>query len=240
VTQGIVRIVFFLLLLANLTFFAWAYFGAGRASEEPQLLEQQLNPQEIRLLSGDQIAKLATERAKQVERAKAPPKAPLVACLELGAFAPSEVPRVQQALEPLALGPRLSQRRAEEVASYWVFMPPLRNRPAANQKAAELKKLGVEDFFIVQEDAKFRFAISLGVFKTEEAARTRLAELQSKGVRTARVGPKETSVTKVYFAIRDVPDALVARLNDLRLGFAGTELKVCPVEERRAGNRAGS
>jgi len=235
VTAKAVRIVFFLLLLANLGFFAWAYFGAGQTSEEPQLMGQQLNPQEIRLLSADQIAKLAAERAKQAaERPKAPPRA--TACLELGAFNVGDVPRVQQALEPLALGARLSLRRTEEVASYWVFIPPLRNRQAANLKASELKKLGVEDFFIVQEDQKARFAISLGVFKTEEAARSRLAELRTKGVRTARVAPKETSVQKVYFAIREVPDALVTRLNDLRQGFAGTELRDCAPEERRAGN----
>jgi sporulation related protein len=230
-----VRIVFFLLLLANIGFFAWAYFGSGRASDEPQLMQQQLNPQEIRLLSQEQVVKLAAERAKQLaERPRSPARAPIVACLELGAFSPTDAPRVEKALEPLGLGARLSQRRADEVASYWVFMPPLRNRQAANLKAAELKKLGVEDFFIVQEDAKWRFAVSLGVFKTEEAARARLAELQKKGVRTAKVGPKETSVQKVYFAIREVPNALVARLNDLRQGFAGTELKDCPPEEKRA------
>lgn len=230
------RIAFFLLLLVNLVFFAWAYFGAGRPAEEPQLMEQQLNPQEIRLLSAEQIAKLASERAKQpVERPKAPAKAPIAACLEFGAFNLGDVPRVQQALEPLGLGSRLTQRRADEIASYWVFMPPLRNRQAANVKAVELKKLGVEDFFVVQEDPKLRFAISLGVFKTEEAANSRLAELRRKGVRTARVGPKETSVQKIYFAIRDVPEALVTRLHDLRQGFAGTELRDCVPEERRAG-----
>src|SRR5882672_12311104 len=112
------RIVFFLLLLANLAFFAWAYLGGGRASDESQLVQQQLNPQEIRLLSSDQIAKLAAERAKlAVERPKTVLKTPVV-CLELGAFSPAEAPRVQKALEPLALGGRLSQRRAEEVASY--------------------------------------------------------------------------------------------------------------------------
>jgi len=97
------------------------------------------------------------------------------------------VAQVQKALEPLGLGSRLSQRRAEEIASYWVFMPPLRNRQAANSKAAELRKLGVEDFFIVQEDPKFRFAISLGVFKSEEAAKARLEELKKRGVRSGRV-----------------------------------------------------
>jgi SPOR domain len=228
-----VRIVFFLLLLANLGFFAWTYLGADRPSNEPQLVQQQLNPQEIRLLSPDQVAKLAADRAKQAAERPRPSRATLVPCLELGAFSPADVPRVQQALEPLALGSRLSQRRTEEVASYWVFIPPLRNRQAATQKAAELKKLGIEDFFIVQEDAKFRYGISLGVFKTEEAAQARLAGLKSKGVRTARVSPKETSVQKVYFAVREVPDALVTKLNDLRQSFAGTELRDCSAEEKR-------
>jgi len=224
-----VRIVFFLLLLANLAFFAWTYLGAGRASDEPQLIEQQLNPQEIRLLASEQVAKLAAERAKQAaERPKTPPKPPVAACLELGGFNPGDVAQVQKALEPLGLGARLTQRRAEEVASYWVFIPPLRSRQSANLKATELRKLGVEDFFVVQEDPKLRFAISLGVFKTEEAANSRLAELQKKGVRTARVGSRETSVQKVYFSIKEVPDALAAKLNDLRQGFAGTELRECP------------
>jgi len=228
-----VRVVFFLLVLANLGFFAWMYFGT--ASEEPQLMGQQLNPQAIRVLSAEQLAALAAERAKQtVERAKTPPKPVLAACLELGAFNLGDVPRVQQLLEPLALGSKLSQRREEEIAGYWVFLPPQRNRQAANQKAAELRKLGVEDFFVVQEDPKFRFAISLGVFKTEEAAQARLAELRTKRVRTARVGPRETPVQKIYFAVREVPEAVVSRLNELRQSFPGSELKDCSIEEKRA------
>jgi len=235
VSREAVRVAFFLLLLANLALFAWAYFGTGRVSDEPQLMEQQLNPQEIRLLNPDQVAKLAAERAKQIaERPKPTPKPSAIACLELGAFNVGDAPRVQQALEPLALGSRLSQRRADEIASYWVSIPRLRSRQSANLKAAELKRLGVDDFFIVQEDSKFRLAISLGVFKTEEAANGRLADLNKKGVRTARVGPKETSVQKVYFSIREVPDALVTRLNDIRQGFPGTELKDC-FPEKRAG-----
>ena len=229
------RAVFLLLLLVNLGFFAWSYWDGGHASNEAQLVRQQLNAQAIRLLGPEQLAALAAERAKlAAERAKPPPKATVTACLELGAFNPGDVPRVQQALEPLALGPRLSQRRADEVASYWVFMPPQRDRKAMTQKLAELKKLGVEDFFAIQEDSKFRFAISLGVFKSEDAAKARLEELRAKGVRTARVGARETPVQKVYFIVRDVPEALASRLNELRQGFPGAELKGCQPEDKRA------
>src|SRR5258705_6316496 len=100
------RIVFFLLLLANLAFFALAYLGGGRASDESQLVQQQLNPQEIRLLSSDQIAKLAAERAKlAVERPKAGLKTPLVR-LELGPFSPAQAPRGQKAPKPPPPGGR--------------------------------------------------------------------------------------------------------------------------------------
>jgi hypothetical protein len=224
------RTVFFLLLLANLGFLAWSYLGAGPTLSESQLVEQQLNPQAIRLLSAEQVAALAAQRPKP------PPRPAVAACLELGAFNPADVARVQQALDPLALGPRLSQRRAEEIASYWVFMPPQRDRQAANQRAAELRKLGVEDFFVVQEDPRHRYAISLGVFKTSEAAQARLAELRAKGVRTAKVGPRETPVHKIYFTVREVPDALAAKLNEVRQSFPGSELKTCPLEEKRAGS----
>lgn len=224
------RTVFFLLLLANVGFFAWTYLAERRALDEAELVDQQVNEQAIRVLSAAQVAALVADGAKSAR--KTPPKPTVAACLELGSFSSNEVSRVQAALEPLALGSRLLQRREQEIASYWVYVPPQRSRQAANQKAAELRKLGIEDFFVVQEDPKFRYAISLGIFKTEEAARARLDALRPKGVRTARVGPRETSVQRTYFAVREVPEALASRLNELRRDFPGSELKPCPSEKR--------
>jgi hypothetical protein len=113
-------------------------------------------------------------------------------------------------------------------------MPPQRNRQGANQKVAELKRLGVDEYFVVQDDPDFRFAISLGVFKSAEAARSRLEQLRAKGVRSARVGSRETQVQRVFFTVRDVPEPVVGKLNELRQGFPGAELKECQPEEKRA------
>jgi hypothetical protein len=66
------------------------------------------------------------------------------------------------------------QRRTEETAGWWVFIPAQKvaNRARrALRKAAELRNLGVEDYFIVQEEGQHRWALSLGVFRTEDAAR---------------------------------------------------------------------
>jgi SPOR domain len=224
------KAVFLLLLLLNLSFFAWTQMGPIHASGEAQLIDQQLNPKAIQLLTAEQVVALSAERAARAERAKAPKLTP---CLELGAFNPGDLPRVEQVLGLLALGPKLSQRRVDEVANFWVYIPPQANRQAATRKAAELKKLGIEEFFVLQDDSKFRFAISLGVFKSEEAAKAQREQLRAKGVRSARVGARETQVPKVYFTVRDVSEALAAKLNDLRQGFPGSDLKECRPEEEK-------
>jgi hypothetical protein len=238
------RIVFFVLLLGNLAFFAWSWL-ARAGSGEGQLLDQQLHPEAIRLLTPEQVAKAAAkqvppapakpEKAPETQAAaKAPEPVKVAECMELGAFNSAEAAKVEQALGPLALGPRLSQRRVEETAGFWVFIPPQPNRQSANVKVAQLKKLGVGEFFVVQDDPEFRYAISLGVFKSREAARSRLAELRAKGVRSARVGARETLVPKVFFTVREVPEPVAARLNELRQSYPGAELKDCAPAEKRA------
>jgi hypothetical protein len=248
------RIVFYVLLLANLAFFAWSWL-ARTGSGEAQLLDQQLHPEAIRLLTPEQVAKAAAKQvppapakpaagapekapAETQAAAKAPEPVKVAACLELGAFNSAEAARVEQALGPLALGPRLSQRRVEETAGFWVFIPPQANRQSANVKVAQLKKLGVGEFFVVQDDPELRYAISLGVFKSREAARSRLAELRAKGVRSARVGARETQVPKVFFTVREVPEPVAARLNELRQSYPGAELKDCAPAEKRAAQAA--
>lgn len=66
---------------------------------------------------------------------------------------------------------------------YWIYKPPLASAEAAQTKAEELRKLGVEDFFIVQEDPKWRNAISFGVFRDEKLADKLMDDLKNKGVK---------------------------------------------------------
>ena len=50
-----------------------------------------------------------------------------------------------------------------------------------------MKRLGVSDFFVVQEAGANRHAISLGVFSTEQAAEERFEDLRTQGVKSAKV-----------------------------------------------------
>ena len=219
------RILFFILMLANAAFFAYASLGPGaQASGDAQIIGQQLNPEKIRLLRPEQVSVFA----RKPEPAKV-----VAVCLEWGAFSGTDVARAEQALEPLALGAKLTQRRQEDVAGFWVYIAPLASRQAATQKAGELKRLGVDDYFDVPDDPKWRNAISLGIFKTEDAANARLGALRAKGVKSAAIGARETQTGKTWFQVRDANPALAAKLNELKPGFAGTEVRECAAAEKK-------
>ena len=203
-----------LLLLANVAFFAWVQYAPSASSAEPQLLGQQMRPEAIKLLSPEEIQKMAASRKT-------------TACTEWGAFNQGELVRAHADLESILPAANIAERQTEEAAGHWVFVPPQVNRQAAVAKVGELKRLGIDEYFIVQDDARLRFAISLGVYRTEEAARARLEMLRAKGVRTAVLGTRQTPVRKVFLQLRDWPDELQPKLAELRDSFPGTDTKVC-------------
>ena len=148
--------------------------------------------------------------------------------MEWGSFALGDTARAEQALEPLALGARLGQRRTEEVAGWWVFISPQGSRQSALKKALELRDLGVDEYFIVQDEGEHRWALSLGIFRSEEAAQARLAALRAQGVRSARVGARETVVPKIWLQVKSADAPLQARLKEIARQVEGSEPKNCP------------
>jgi len=224
------RVAFLVLLLANLALYTWLRYGTSEA--EPVPLSRQIAPEKLKV-----VAPAGLPPVSAVTKPPAPAPAPAAApaspaasgaCVEWGSFTIADAARAEQALEPLALGPRLAQRRTEEQAGWWVFIPPQGNRQSALRKAAELKQLGVEEYFIVQEEGPLRWALSLGVFRTEESAQARLAALRDQGVRTARVGARDTTVPKVWLQVKGVDAPLQARLKEIARQVEGSELKDCP------------
>ena len=232
------RTAFLVLLLANLGLFAWWRYGSPPdAAADPAPLARQIEPEKLKIVAPKDLPPPAPPKpvaAVKPEPALQPPTSPTVAlkCMEWGSFTIADAPRAEKTLEPLALGARLAQRRTEESAGWWVFIPAQARaanaRQAALKKAAELRALGVEDYFIVQEEGQHRWALSLGVFRTEDAARARLAVLRAQGVRSATVGARETVVPKVWLQVRGVDPALEAKLKELTVQVESTELRNCP------------
>jgi hypothetical protein len=211
------RITFLLLLAANLALLAWfQHFPPADSAVDREPARRQISPEKVRVLQGREPAGVGAAAPKPG------------ACSEWGGFALAEAPKAEQALAPLALGARLVQRRSDETAGWWVFLPPQGNRATALKKTAELKALGIDDYFILQDEGKMRWAVSLGIFSTEEAAKSRLEALRAKGVRSAQTGERDTAVSKIWFQVRGADAAVLAKLRESAQGFPGTEVRDCP------------
>jgi len=229
-----VRTLFLMLVLANVGFFAWArYVSPPDASADPLPLTRQIEPEKMKVVTPNEVpapaptpAPAAAQRTPTANAAA--PAAPVaLKCMEWGSFTIADAPRAEKALEPLALGPRLGQRRTEETAGWWVFIPPQGSRAAAMRKAAELKSLSIDEYFIVQEEGPYRWAVSLGIFRNEDAAQARLVTLRTQGVRSAQVAPREMVVPKVWLQVKNVDAPLQARLKDTARTIEGSELREC-------------
>ena len=202
------RAVFLALLAANLLLFAWSrYFSADETAADGVVLRPS-DPEKLKIVP--------------------PAAAAAPGCLEWGSFTVAEYSRAEKALEPLALGPRISQRRLEETAGWWVFIPSQASRSGAFRQAAELKAMGINDFFVMGEETDIPWALSLGVFRSERAAAARLAALRELGVRNALAGKRDTVVPRVWLQVKGVDPALEARLRDTARQMEGSELRPCP------------
>jgi hypothetical protein len=158
----------------------------------------------------------------------------VIACLEVGNFSPTEVTSFEEKLKQLSFGERQSKSTVAEVATNMVYIPSLGNKDNAEKKAAELRRIGINDFFIVQDQSDMRWGISLGVFKTEEAAKSHLANLNSKGVRTARIGPRTVSANKIVFQLHSLTYEEKKNFDLIKTAFPAQEIRECqPQAESR-------
>ncbi|MDR0379153.1 MAG: SPOR domain-containing protein [Candidatus Accumulibacter sp.] len=200
------RVFVFLLVLVNLLFFAWARGHLGSGDADDLRVEEQLRPERIRIVSKDQPpeetreyveeevlpAAASEEPPASSEELPALPERPPAAdalpedvCVVLNGVSQSEADSLTRLFAEKLPAFRLSRTGTPGLA-YWVHIPPFSTRREAESRVAELRRLGVQEYFIMQEGAG-NFAISLGLFSTPGAAESALAALRERGVRSARL-----------------------------------------------------
>jgi hypothetical protein len=154
-------------------------------------------------------------------------------CMEWGEFSGADLARVEKALAQLKLGDKLAQRTVEYSHGYWVYIAPLKKHANRVKKIQQLKELGVEDYFVVQESGQWMNAISLGVFKTEDAAKNYQAELNRKGVKSAQVGERAIKLKFTVFVLKHLDDAGAAQIATWQHDYAGSELKTVACNQEK-------
>jgi hypothetical protein len=159
----------------------------------------------------------------------APAPAPAFACTEIGPLDAADARRFEARLAALDLGDRQSRQtvQAQDVTSWLVHIPPQGSKEAADKKAAELRNLGVDNFYIMQGDSPLKYAISLGVFKTESGAQALLAQLGKQGVHTARIAPRGPQTVHYVYRVRALDGATRKRIEGYAERFEGAGVKNC-------------
>ncbi len=137
---------------------------------------------------------------------------------------------MESALAALKLPQAPVRREIREQSSHMVWIAPLPSgKDGAERKMAELKRLGLNDFHMLPDNGApaQRYGISLGVFKTEDAAKARLAALAEKGVKSARIVEYRMPLTRVAFQLRALDAAGKQAVVKLRADFPRSEEKSC-------------
>jgi hypothetical protein len=208
------RAFFLLLVLGNLGFFAWTqgYFGVQESGREPQRLASQITPEKLRIVA-----------AAPVVAAPAPPPAWL-ACRVVTGLPLAEV----EAFKAELVGFNVEVKPVDGTKSYWVLIPPQANKAATDKKAAELRALGVKDFYIMQDEGPSRNAISLGLFRNEAAANELLQGLNKRGVKSARIEVRATPPRHTQALVKGPSQLLDQRLPGLVAKMPGAATTECP------------
>ncbi|MDH3980129.1 MAG: hypothetical protein OEU91_06415 [Gammaproteobacteria bacterium] len=170
------RYVVYLMLVANLVYFAWNMFpgstGGDLYSALPPVPDSAKPLVTLKEMQQQSAASSETG-AIEMLTANKPPSAGMSVCQALGPFAiVDEVKAVTARLDKLGLQPRQRIAEVQKENGYWVYVPPM-ERAAALEIARKLDENGDGDYFIGRDNL-----VSLGAFKNIARAELRLRQVR--------------------------------------------------------------
>lgn len=202
-----------LLVLANVAFWAWSQgwldgvVGVkARGDREPERLALQLHPEIVVVLPA------------------MPAASAIPTCVESGPYTPAEVTTAETALRSAMPGIAWTNARTEQPGRWLVYMGGYPDRDTLKRKEDEIAKVGVRfDEAALPNDGPF--GLVLGRYDDRTSADRALAQLQQRGVRSARVvvgtPPLISHVLRVEHAEPAQATQLLALKSDaLAKGFA--------------------
>lgn len=206
------RSLFLLLVLGNLVFFVWAsgYLGGRDDGREPARMQGQIEPGRLGVSS--------------LSAGSLPPQA-AIGCRLVAPVAIATAEGLKVALE--GKEGATAKLIPKPLTSYWVSIPSLGSKAAAEKKAGELKQLGIADFFVVNDPGPSLYGVSLGLFHTEESANERLQQLARKGVKSARIEARPRPADQAGVEIRGPSAFLERQLPEVLTSFS-VDATECP------------
>ena len=157
------KVIIYFLLVCNIGFAAWHFRGLNVGESESSSGVEINHENQLILLS----------EFKQKKHAELGGKL----CFSLGPFTKkSQATKVQNQLKEGKFETKRVQLRDTSRSGYWVTLPASETRKKAKQVIAKLKKLKIDDYFLVAKGSHEN-AVSLGVYSQKKLARRRVDEM---------------------------------------------------------------
>jgi hypothetical protein len=223
------KLLVWLLLLLNVGLLV--YFNLDVIAPKPALADRSIMPEKLKILSQADLDTIPKKAALPVvEATSVAVLDAATSCYKWGNFTKTNLPAAQVVLVRLGLKSDIKQEQTDnEDRRFWVYYPPLKSAELAQEKADEIKALGVEELFIVQ-DSQWRNAISFGLFQDEQLASTLLNDLLEKGVKGATKALRSPGKSLNSLLIKSVTAGTALELQKIKPEFVGTEIEpaACP------------
>lgn len=146
------------------------------------------------------LAETVPEESPAAEPALAAPIPPEAqACVVYTELSAEQADALVAAAESAGSELRVERRPTSTPTAWWVRIPPAGGRQAAEREVAEVRALGISDYFIIRDPGPNQFSVSLGLFRSEAKAREHLAFIQNKGVTHAEVAPRNGTTYRAAF-----------------------------------------
>ena len=200
------------LVLLNIAL--WGYFNMDKMTPKVEVVHKEVNPEKLKLLMDADFGSL--ERKTFVAR-------PLTNCYKWGRFTSNNLEAAQEVMQRLGLESELIEETPKQDRRFWIYYPPLATPEKAKEKAEEIKRLGIDELYIVQ-DAQWRNSISFGLFNEEVLADNLLKNLKAKGVRYATKSVRNQGSATSSLLAKSVSAELAVELYNIRPEFIGTDV----------------
>ena len=194
------RIIFIILLIANVAFFASAQFHSDDRNENIPL---PVNPEKIILVPAHEN------------------------CLIWGNFYEEQIQYATSVLAELLPDLAYSLEEAGDTNLYWLYIPPYPNKDLANREINKLRNLGIVSFR-VKDGSQWENAISLGMFYDQNDALKQLREVEKKGIVIAKIDHRTVLLKKIVVrestqTTKDSMQKLVEQFDDTQLNSGECE-----------------
>ncbi len=225
------RLLVWLLVLLNVGLLA--YFNMDLIAPKPAVADKSIQPEKLKILSEKELEAMPKVVAPEPEltaQTSALVVQGALSCYKWGNFTKTNLPAAQVVLVRLGLQSVINQEAgAEEDRRFWVYYPPLKSAQLAQKKADEIRAMGVNELFIVQ-DSQWRNAISFGLFQDELLASALLNDLLTKGVKGATKALRSPGKSLSSLFVKAVSADAALELQKIKPEFVGTELEpaACP------------